>query len=253
MTARAPIGTWLMTSSCAAAEMLGYMGFDWAVIDMEHTPIDYAQMVDLLRAVSLTPMQPIIRIPWNDKVMAKRALDAGAPTLMFPFVQNADEARAAVEATKYPPEGIRGFAGMHRGNNYATAGGSPDDINDQIAVILQLETPEAIAEMTEIAAIPGVDALFIGPADLAASMGHVGDISHDAVQAVLKAGAHQAKDLGKPMGIIGGSAEQAQLYLDYGFSYVAVQSDMAMLAAKARENLAALKPENPPAGPALGY
>lgn len=248
-----PIGTWLMASSSAAAELIGYIGYDWAVIDMEHSPIDYHQMLDMLRAVSLTSMQPIVRIPWNDKVMAKRALDAGAPTLMFPFVQNADEARAAVEATKYPPHGVRGFAGMHRGCHYATEDVSPEEMNDHIAVVLQLETPQAVAQMAEIAAVPDVDALFIGPADLAAAMGHTGDVEHQAVQEALKAGAQHAQNLGKPLGIVGGTADQAQRYLDYGFTYVAVQSDLAMLAAKAKENLAALKADIKVSGASAAY
>ena len=238
----APIGTWLMACSPTTAELLGHVGFDWCVVDMEHTPIDYTQMVEILRAVAITPMVPITRIPWNDTVLVKRALDAGAQTLMFPFVQTSEEAKAAVAATRYPPDGVRGVAAINRGNRYSTAGGHPSEANEQIGVIVQLETPEAIARMDEIAAVPGVDALFVGPGDLAASMGLIGQIGHADVQAALKAAAEKAGALGKPIGIVGGTTDMVQGFISYGFTYVAIQSDVAMLLNKAKEHLAVFKP-----------
>ena len=112
----APLGTWIMSASPLVTEAMGHAGFDWGVIDMEHTPLDMMEVIHLLQAVGNTKMVPIVRVPWNDTVTLKRVLDAGAQTLLFPFVQNADEARRAVAATRYPPEGIRGMAGMSRGS-----------------------------------------------------------------------------------------------------------------------------------------
>ena len=112
----APLGTWIMSASPLVTEAMGHAGFEWGVIDMEHTPLDMMEVIHLLQAVGNTKMVPIVRVPWNDTVTIKRVLDAGAQTLLIPFVQNADEARRAVAATRYPPEGIRGLAGMSRGS-----------------------------------------------------------------------------------------------------------------------------------------
>ena len=115
-----PVGTFVMSASPLAAEAMGHAGFDWAVVDMEHTPLDLSTLVQLLQAIAGTPMLPITRVPWNDTVMVKRVLDAGAQTVMFPFVQNADEAHRAVAACKYPPQGVRGMAAMSRGSRFGT-------------------------------------------------------------------------------------------------------------------------------------
>ena len=115
-----PVGSFVMAASPLVAEALGHAGFDFGVVDMEHTPLDLADLVHLLQAIAGTPMLPITRVPWNDTVLVKRVLDAGAQTLMFPFVQTADEARKAVAACKYPPQGVRGMAAMSRGSRFGT-------------------------------------------------------------------------------------------------------------------------------------
>ncbi|MEO6623541.1 MAG: aldolase/citrate lyase family protein, partial [Burkholderiaceae bacterium] len=115
-----PVGTFAMGASPLIAEALGHAGFDWAVVDMEHTPLDLADLVHMLQAMAGTPMQPVTRVPWNDTVMVKRVLDAGAQTLMFPFVQTVEEARKAVAACKYPPQGVRGMAAISRGSRFGT-------------------------------------------------------------------------------------------------------------------------------------
>src|SRR3990167_10214315 len=119
--AHPPVGTWITSASPLVAEAIGCAGFDWGLVDMEHAPLDVAGVVTLLQALSSTKMLPVVRVPWNDMVGVKRVLDAGAATLMFPFVQNADEARRAVAATRYPPEGVRGMAGMSRATRFGTA------------------------------------------------------------------------------------------------------------------------------------
>ena len=120
---RTILGTWLMSGAPSTAEALGCAGFDFLVVDMEHVPVDTPQMIELLRTVAGTPAAPVVRLPWNDMVMIKRALDGGAQSLMMPFVQSADEARRAVACTRYPPDGIRGVAGVHRASRYGTIPG----------------------------------------------------------------------------------------------------------------------------------
>jgi 2-keto-3-deoxy-L-rhamnonate aldolase RhmA len=174
----APLGTWVMSASPIVVEAIGNAGFDWGVLDMEHTPLDLMTLVHLLQAVGNTRMVPVVRVPWNDTVMVKRVLDTGAETLLFPFIQNAGEAARAVAATRYPPEGVRGMAAMGRASQFGTVPDFFKVANGRVGVVLQLETPQAIARLEEIAAVPGVDALFVGPGDLSGSMGHVGQLTH---------------------------------------------------------------------------
>ena len=161
--AKAPIGTWVSSASPIVAEAVGCAGFDWGVLDMEHAPVDLMQLLQLLQAVGNTKMVPVVRVPWNDAVTVKRVLDVGAQTLLFPMIQNADEARRAVAATRYPPEGVRGMAGGSRAARFGTVRDYLRTANQTIGVVLQLETPGALARLEEIAAVPGVDALFVGP------------------------------------------------------------------------------------------
>src|SRR5947199_4556782 len=165
-----PYGAWLVSGGPATAEALGRRGFDFLVVDTEHTPIDPPQVSDILRTIAGTPAQAIVRPPWNDMVMVKRALDAGAQSLLFPFVQNAEEAKSAVESTRYPPAGVRAVAAMHRGSRYGTVPNYQKRAHEEICVIVQIETLTAFDQLEAIAAVPGVDSIFIGPADLSASM-----------------------------------------------------------------------------------
>lgn len=240
-SARTPIGAWLVSAAPSTAEALGCVGFDFLVVDMEHTPIDMQQLVGILQAIAGTPAQAIVRPPWNDMVMVKRVLDAGAQSLLLPFVQNADEAKRAVAFTRYPPAGVRGVAAAHRGSRYGTVPNYIQRAHEEICVIVQIETPVAFAQLEAIAAVPGVDSIFIGPNDLAASMGHPGDMDNPAVQDKLRAGAQTCKRLGKPCGIVGANPEVVGKFLDYGFSWVAVGSDLAMMASRAQEFLGTVR------------
>ena len=236
-----PVGAWLVSGAPAAAEALGCLGFDFLVVDMEHTPIDLQQMVGILQAIAGTPAQAIVRPPWNDMVMVKRALDAGAQSLLLPFVQNADEAKRAVAYTRYPPEGVRGVAAAHRASRYGTIPDYVKRARDEICVIVQIETPTAFAQLEDIAAVPGVDSIFIGPADLSASMGFPGDMGNPAVQDKLRVGAQTCRRLGKPCGIVGANPDMVGKFLDYGFSWVAVGSDLGMLVSRAQEYQGAVR------------
>jgi 2-dehydro-3-deoxyglucarate aldolase/4-hydroxy-2-oxoheptanedioate aldolase len=238
---RTPVGAWLVSGAPSTAEALGCVGFDFLVVDMEHTPIDLPQMTDVLRAIAGTPAQAIVRPPWNDMVWTKRVLDAGAQSLLFPFVQSAEEARRAVAYTRYPDAGVRGVAAMHRGSRYGTIADYQKRAHEELCVIVQIETASAFEQLEAIAAVPGVDSIFIGPADLSASMGLLGDMGNAAVQEKLRAGARACRKLGKPCGIVGANPQIVDRFLDYGFSWVAVGSDIAMMVGRGQEFLSAVR------------
>jgi 2-keto-3-deoxy-L-rhamnonate aldolase RhmA len=224
-----PVGTFAMAASPLVAEALGCVGFDWAVVDMEHSPLDLDSLVRMLQAVAGTPMLPITRVPWNDTVMVKRVLDAGAQTVMFPFVQNADEARAAVAACKYPPNGVRGMAAMSRGSRFGTAKDYFTVANDAISVVVQIETPQALSLVDAIAGVEGVDSIFLGPGDLSGAMGHVGNPMHpDVVDAMAKATA-RCHAAGKPVGSVAGTPEAVAIYREIGIDYVGCASDLGLM------------------------
>lgn len=248
--AKTPIGTWVMSASPIVAEAIGSAGFDWAVLDMEHTPIDLMGLVHLLQAVGNTPMAPVVRVPWNDAVTVKRVLDAGAQTLLFPFVQSGDEAARAVAATRYPPDGMRGMAGMSRASRFGTTPDFFRAANATIGVVVQLETSQSIARLEEIASVPGIDALFVGPGDLSGSMGHAGNPTHADVMAAMADAARRAHALDKPIGTVGGSAEVVARYREIGYDYVAIASDLGLLMRAAQDAVRILRGSGSTAAPA---
>ncbi len=238
----APLGSWIMSASPIVAEAMGHAGFAWVVVDMEHSPLDFQDVVHVLQAVAGTPMLPVTRVPWNDMVTLKRVLDAGATTLLVPFVQNADEAQRAVAACFYPPAGIRGMAGMSRATRFGTVPDYFNTANAGLSVIVQLETVPAVDALEAIAAVPGVDALFLGPADLSGSMGHVGQLTHPAVMAVMADAVRRAKAVGKVVGTVGGTPELVREYRAMGFDFVAIASDLGLLMRAATGAVQALAP-----------
>jgi len=250
---RPPVGTWLMSGGPATAEAMGFAGFDFLVLDMEHVPIDLADTVEILRTIAGTPAKPIVRLPWNDQVTVKRVLDAGAETLMFPFIENAEEARRAVSFARYPAAGVRGVAAVHRASRFGQDRSYLASAAERLCVIVQLETPGALDRLEEIADVPGVDAVFIGPGDLSASMGHIGNIGHEDVQAALAGAARRAKAVGKPVGIVGPNPEMVRRFFGYGYDFSAVASDIAMMTARAAEFLSELRGGAEPAAPTGPY
>jgi len=238
---RPPVGTWVMSASPIVAEAIGIAGFDWGVIDMEHAPHDMMELIHLLQAVSATKMLPIVRVPWNDTVTVKRVLDAGAKTILFPFIQNADEAVRAVGAMHYPPQGVRGLAGMSRASRFGTAPDHFKNANKQVSAILQIETPQAVAQIDAICAVDGVQALFLGPADLSAAMGLVGQLTHPDVMNLMTQAAQRCRALGKPVGTVGGTPEVVAQYRAMGFDFVGIASDLGFLMRAAQGALTALR------------
>lgn len=238
---RPPIGTWVMSASPIVAEAVATAGFDWGVIDMEHAPNDMMELIHLLQAVSASKMLPIVRVPWNDTVTVKRVLDAGAKTVLFPFIQNAEEAARAVAAMRYPPQGVRGLAGMGRASRFGTAPDHFKNANRQVSAILQIETQEAVAQIDAICAVDGVEALFLGPADLSASMGLVGQLTHPDVMNLMTQAAQRCRALGKPVGTVGGSPEVVAQYRAMGFDFVGIGSDLGLLMKASQAALTALR------------
>lgn len=234
--ARPAVGSWLMSASATVAEAMGHCGFDFMVVDMEHSALHVASTIEILRAIAATPTVPLVRLAaGNDPVRVKQVLDGGATSVMFPFIQNVDQARAAVGYTRYPPQGIRGVAAMHRGTRYGHASDYLRTANDGITVVVQLETPEAIGQLEAIAAVPGVDSLFVGPGDLAAALGHIGEIAHEEVQGLIAQAATRARAVGKPIGIVGGNPQMVRRFFDYGYTWSAIASDLALLTGRAGE------------------
>ena len=238
---RVPLGTWIMSASPMIAEAVGHAGFDWAVLDMEHSPLDVGGVVALLQALASTKVVPIVRLPWNDMVTCKRVLDAGATTVIVPFVQNAEEARRAAAAMRYPPTGVRGTAGMSRATRYGTQRLDTQAANAGVALIVQLETPQALEALEEIAAVDGVDALFVGPADLSATMGHGGDPRHPAVMKALAQAAERAHAAGIAIGTLAGTPEMATQVRAAGYDFIGLGTDLGLLVHAATASLAALR------------
>ncbi|MBK6006578.1 2-dehydro-3-deoxyglucarate aldolase [Ramlibacter ginsenosidimutans] len=238
----APLGTWLMSGAASTAEAMGRAGFDWLVLDLEHVPVDDRDAIGILQAMAGTNAMPVTRLAANDPVLFKRALDMGAQTVMVPFVDSAEDARRAVSYAKYPPEGVRGFAAVHRASGYGTAKDYGKRANDSVFTMIQLETPKAVAALEEIAAVPGVDALFLGPGDLSANMGFIGNVAAPEVQAVIADVAARCRKVGIPCGIVGPTPEMVSSFVAQGYSFVAVASDMGMMMRQATAFIQALQP-----------
>jgi 4-hydroxy-2-oxoheptanedioate aldolase len=211
------------------AEILAGSGFDWILVDTEHAPNELPGVFSQLQAMAGGTAEPVVRAAWNDVVLIKRLLDIGARSLLVPFVQNAAEARQAVAATRYPPDGNRGFCVAPRANRYGRVGGYHRDAHQEICVLVQVETRAAVDEIEAIASVDGVDGIFIGPGDLAADLGHLAHPKHPEVQAVIAEACTRIRAANKPAGMLTGDPEEAIRYLENGFTFVAVGSDAGLL------------------------
>lgn len=223
------IGLWSSLCSHIGAEIIADSGFDWILLDTEHSPNDVPILVTQLQGMMRGTATPIVRPAWNDTVLIKRILDSGAPGLLIPFVQNAEEAARAVAATRYPPHGIRGVSGSNRAARYGRIKDYLHAANDEICVLVQVETRSALDQLEKIAAVPGVDGVFIGPADLAASFGHTGNQLHPEVQKAIEDAARRLKNVGKAAGILTPVEDDAKRYISWGYNFVAVGSDVGLL------------------------
>lgn len=222
------IGCWASLASPITTEVLGVAGFDWVLLDGEHSPNDVTTFIPQLMALKDSASAPVVRPSSNDAVEIKRLLDAGFYNFLVPFVESADDARRAVAATRYPPQGIRGVSVSQRSNRYGAVKDYLQHINEQIAVIVQIESQDGLRAVREIAAVDGVDAVFVGPSDLAAAMGHLGNSAHPEVQAAIASVFAEVQAIGKPLGILAPVEADARRYMAMGASFVAVGSDLGV-------------------------
>jgi len=222
-------GCWVSLASHASAEICAGAGFDWILIDMEHAPNELHMVHHQLHAAAAYPVSTLVRLPWNDTVVIKRLLDVGAQSLLLPYVQNEEEAKRAVAAVRYPPRGIRGVSTSSRANRFGRVTDYFKRVDEEICLILQIETREALAQIEKIAAIDGVDGLFIGPQDLAASFGHLANPGHPEVQAAIADAITRIKTTGKAPGILAFAEADAKRWIEHGARFVAVTSDQFLL------------------------
>lgn len=230
---RTQLGIWSTLCSTIVIDALSDSGFDWVLLDTEHSPNEISNVMMQLQALAGTDMAPVVRPAWNDPVLIKRFLDIGAQTLLIPFVQTAEEAESAVAAARYPNQGVRGVAAAHRANRYGRVADYVQRVNEELCLIVQVETSNAIDNIPGIASVAGVDAIFIGPSDLAADMGHIGDAGHADVQREIARGLELCREHSMPAGILAPLQVQAEHWLDAGFAFIAVASDMGLLTRQA--------------------
>jgi len=238
---RSQIGLWCSACNNLTAEVIAGAGFDWILIDTEHAPNELSIVLGQLQALVGGTAAPVVRPAWNDVVLIKRLLDIGAQNLLVPYVQTADEARAAVAAVRYPPQGVRGVASMHRANRFGRTRDYYHRANDEMCLLLQIETHVALKNLEAIASVDGVDGLFIGPSDLAASLGHLGDNAHPEVHAAIEDAVQRIRKAGKAAGILAGLEVDARHWLAQGCTVVAVGGDLALLARSAETLVAKFK------------
>lgn len=233
------IGLWLSLANPYTAELCATAGFRWLLIDGEHSPNDVRSLLAQLQAVAPYPAHPVIRAAVGDTTLIKQLLDIGARTLLVPMVDTAEQARAVAAATRYPPLGVRGVgASAARASRWGARRDYLNEANDEVCLLVQAETATAIANLKDICAVDGVHGVFIGPADLAASMGHRGNPGHPDVQAAIEGGIRTIVASGKAAGILTGDTALARRYLELGATFVAVGIE-AVLLAQATRRLAA--------------
>jgi 4-hydroxy-2-oxoheptanedioate aldolase len=227
------VGFWLSAMSPTIAEVVSGSGFDWILIDMEHTGNDLEDVVQAMRALVGGTAEPVVRVPWNEPVIVKRLMDLGARSFLFPYVENADEARRAVAATRYPPDGVRGYAGTTRANSYGRRKDYAQTYAEEVCVMVQVESPAAIREVPAIGAIHGVDGIFIGPNDLAANSGFLGNAGAPEMRKAILDGLARIKATGKAPGTLNYNEDAAKALFDAGFTFIAVAGDVGVIAREA--------------------
>lgn len=228
------IGLWLGLANGYSAEVLAGAGFHWLLIDGEHAPNDVRSVLGQLQAIAPYSSHPVVRPSWNDPVMIKQLLDTGAQTLLIPMVQTAEDARHAVRACRYPPQGIRGVgSALARASRWNRIPDYLQKANEQICVLVQIETRTGVENLQEILLVEGVDGVFIGPADLSADMGYMGNPAHLEVQSIIDDCMVKILDADKAPGILMTNEVLAHRYLNQGALFVAVGVDTTLLARSA--------------------
>ena len=236
-TGQQQIGLWVSLASPYSTEIVAGSGFDWLLLDGEHSPNDPPLVLPQLQAAAPYPVTCIVRPAWNDPILIKRYLDIGTQSFLVPYVQTAEEAAAAVAAVRYPPRGVRGVAGVTRASRYGRVADYARVAESEICVLVQIETRQGLDNLDAIVKTDGVDGVFIGPADLAAGLGFLGQIGHAEVQAAIEKAVKRIRALGKPAGILATDEASARRYIGWGTNFIAVGLD-AMVLARETEKLA---------------
>lgn len=228
---RPQIGMWVCSGSPLVAEICAGAGLDWLLIDAEHSPNGLESILAQLQAVHGYPVRTVVRPPAGDAVLLKQYLDLGVQNLLIPMVDTAEQAAAVVRAVRYPPHGVRGVgSALARASRWNRVDGYLGGADRTITVLVQVETVTAVDNVAAIAAVDGVDGVFIGPADLAASMGHLGQQDHPEVVAAVEHCIRTVRGLGKPAGVNAFAEATARRYLDAGVDFMLVGADVALLA-----------------------
>jgi 4-hydroxy-2-oxoheptanedioate aldolase len=227
------IGLWSSLCSNLVAEIIAHSGFDWILLDTEHSPNEVPDLVAQLQAMGRGTASPVVRAAWNDTVLIKRILDIGAQSILLPYVQTPEEAARAVAAVRYPPRGVRGVSAASRASNFGRVKDYLNKADEEICLLVQIESKAALEQLEPISSIEGVDGVFIGPADLSASLGHLGCPRHSETQRALEDAGRRLARLGKPAGILAVIEADARRYIEWGYSFVAVGIDTTLLASSA--------------------
>ena len=235
------IGLWSSLSSHYSVEVIAGSGFDWLLLDTEHSPNDLENVVTQLQAASAYPTTAIVRPAWNDMVLIKRFLDAGVQTLLIPYVQTPEEAANAVSYTRYPLRGVRGVAGTTRATRFGRVKDYFKRAEEELCVLVQVETQLGLDNLDAICNTDGVDGVFIGPADLSAGLGHLGNIPHPEVQKAIDDAIGRIRKAGKAPGILAPVEADARRYLELGCLFVAVGADVGLLARESEKLCAKFK------------
>lgn len=241
-TARPLLGLWQALANGYTAEICARAGFDWLLFDGEHAPNTAQTLLAQLQAVAAFAVEPVARVPMGEPVAIKQYLDLGFSTLLVPMVDSAEQARAIVAATRFPPRGTRGVASAtSRASGFGADRTYLATAHDRVTVIAQIESRAALEAIAAIAAVDGIDALFIGPGDLAGSLGHLGDPGHDTVQTAIDRAKAAIDAAGKPAGIFALSPGDARRRIAEGYRLVSLGTDIGLITAGARDLLAAVR------------
>ena len=235
------IGLWISLCSNFVAEVTAHAGYDWALIDMEHSPNDYFSALSQMQAFAASETTAIVRVEWNDTVAVKRLLDLGAPGILFPMIQSVEEAQKAVAATRYPPHGVRGVSGATRATKFGRITDYVARVEEETTVLLQLETRHAVEQAEAIADVDGIHGIFFGPGDIAADIGKVGKPMDAEVWALIKPAAQKLIAKGVPVATLVLDPAFATELLNEGFSFVACGTDASLLAKASDHLLATVK------------
>lgn len=232
-------GGWVCSGSPVMAEIMAGSGLDWVLIDMEHAPNGLESVLAQLHAVSGYPVTAVVRVPSADPVIIKQVLDLGAQNILVPMVSTEDQARSVAAAAQYPPHGIRGVgSALARSARWNRVPGYLEHAAEHVSVFVQVETGEGVENARAIAAVEGIDGVFVGPSDLAASLGFLGQQGHREVVAAVRRAFTEVTAAGKPVGVNAFDPRAASEYADGGASFLLVGADVALVA-RASESLAA--------------